>query len=346
MDLRALEDRPKLLIPWLVMDFTKNVMPSVISLVVGTYTCFATGFQKPAFWDFILAQLINHAPRIYVFLCVRSFYKDLQSTTQNAIEPKQPQQGKEMVVRRRKASLMRGYPTVFYLKCVSTFEELMQYVTDPRVPKKSKSLHSLLQSRVSRAEENDWKKMFGPSPISFSKKPIRETVMRNFKITNEYIHLPKLSQNEEYRRILSKDVVSSPSPGHNPIRNDNFDTGSTVTLESTSSTDAETQICPVLNYIATSLVDNTIETNTSLDDVSKSTTWRTGRSLTPLPVPKLQTSSVFYWEILDSARTSRSIKDVQRTDFSCQVSILSIEILNSPLDSPPNEILIFIPEST
>ncbi|KAB0793473.1 hypothetical protein PPYR_13094 [Photinus pyralis] len=352
-----LSDRPLFLVPWLVTGFFKNVVPSILSLIVAVYTCIVTDLQIWACCIFILTQMSSSAFFVYLWSSVQSLYKDQQidtSTDQMAKE-------KEVVVRRRKARLMKGYPEVFYescieeeihLKCVSTFENLMQRVREKKGPKQAKSIDSLLQSIASTVEENEWNNMFERSHRLVSNKTIKQTVMQTFGLTDEDIYIAKIHQNEEFKRILSEtgipkvssdddtflSALSNPSSSaQDTVSNDENACGSASTLESTFSNDSETQICAVVNYSTTSLADKSVETNPISDDSKLET-----RSPIPLPTPNLRTTPAFYFEVSNGASKPSVNNKVVLSDFGCQVSTLSRNILNSP----PKEFLTFFPEST
>ncbi|KRT84613.1 hypothetical protein AMK59_1835 [Oryctes borbonicus] len=64
------EEKPGLLIPWLVVGAVKCLAMGAMSFSTGLYICLTYRFSKAACWDFLMTQVIDQGPSIYMWFCV------------------------------------------------------------------------------------------------------------------------------------------------------------------------------------------------------------------------------------------------------------------------------------
>lgn len=67
---RLQEDKPNLLLPWLLVGAVKNLGMGMLATATGLYTCAVLGGFKPICLDFLLSQFINIAPSVYIWIVV------------------------------------------------------------------------------------------------------------------------------------------------------------------------------------------------------------------------------------------------------------------------------------
>ncbi|GJQ72438.1 hypothetical protein Trydic_g3514 [Trypoxylus dichotomus] len=72
------EEKAGLLIPWLVVGAVKCLAMGAMSFSTGLYICLTYRFSKAACWDFLLTQVIDQGPSIYMWFCVLSYYYDIK----------------------------------------------------------------------------------------------------------------------------------------------------------------------------------------------------------------------------------------------------------------------------
>ncbi|KAK9738461.1 hypothetical protein QE152_g9802 [Popillia japonica] len=64
------EEKSGLLIPWLVVGAIKCLAMGAMSFSTGLYICLTYRFSRAACWDFLMTQIIDQGPSIYMWFCV------------------------------------------------------------------------------------------------------------------------------------------------------------------------------------------------------------------------------------------------------------------------------------
>ncbi|KAI4455816.1 adenosine deaminase [Holotrichia oblita] len=72
------EEKSGLLIPWLVVGAIKCLAMGAMSFSTGLYICLTYRFSRAACWDFLMTQIIDQGPSIYMWFCVLSYYYDIR----------------------------------------------------------------------------------------------------------------------------------------------------------------------------------------------------------------------------------------------------------------------------
>lgn len=64
------EEKAGLLIPWLIVGAVKCLAMGAMSFSTGLYICLTYRFSKAACWDFLMTQVIDQGPSIYMWFCI------------------------------------------------------------------------------------------------------------------------------------------------------------------------------------------------------------------------------------------------------------------------------------
>ncbi|XP_050297858.1 uncharacterized protein LOC126737147 isoform X2 [Anthonomus grandis grandis] len=71
------EEKPSLMLPWLLLGIIRCLILNIITFVVGTYICHKERGFSPICFEYILSQFIEHGPSIYAWMAILNFYRDL-----------------------------------------------------------------------------------------------------------------------------------------------------------------------------------------------------------------------------------------------------------------------------
>ncbi|CAB3224152.1 unnamed protein product [Arctia plantaginis] len=102
-----LEERPALVLPWLLLAAIRKLLCELTSLAVGLGTCVLLGTAKPACIRFIVVKISSIMPAFYMWMLVYSYYHVLKvasafKTFPVLLPPDEPDEGLELAVRRRR----------------------------------------------------------------------------------------------------------------------------------------------------------------------------------------------------------------------------------------------------
>ncbi|XP_013143697.1 PREDICTED: uncharacterized protein LOC106107399 isoform X2 [Papilio polytes] len=102
-----LEERPTLVLPWLLLAAVRKLLCELMSLALGLGTCVLLGPGRPACVRFLITKIMSIAPAFYMWILVLSYYHALKMTvafkTFPAVVPSVDRDlGLELAVRRRR----------------------------------------------------------------------------------------------------------------------------------------------------------------------------------------------------------------------------------------------------
>ncbi|CAH2037578.1 unnamed protein product, partial [Iphiclides podalirius] len=108
-----LEERPTLVLPWLLLAAIRKLLCELTSLALGLGTCVLLGPGRPACARFLITKVFTIAPAFYVWLLVFSYYHTLKMTTAfktfpAVMPPADRDFGLELAVRRRRTKSLFG----------------------------------------------------------------------------------------------------------------------------------------------------------------------------------------------------------------------------------------------
>nr|XP_026495919.1 uncharacterized protein LOC113400528 [Vanessa tameamea] len=108
-----LEERPTLVLPWLLLAAIRNFLCELTSLALGLGTCVLLGPARPPCIKFLIGKLISIMPAFYMWMLIFSYYHYLKMTsafkTFPAVSPtKDYDYGLELAVRRRRTKSLQG----------------------------------------------------------------------------------------------------------------------------------------------------------------------------------------------------------------------------------------------
>ncbi|XP_050671344.1 uncharacterized protein LOC126969824 isoform X2 [Leptidea sinapis] len=109
-----LEERPTLVLPWLLLAAIRKLLCELTSLALGLGTCVLLGPARSPCVRFLIAKLLSILPGVYMWSLVYSYYHDLKMATAfktfpSALTPNNdPDYGLELAVRRRRTKSLQG----------------------------------------------------------------------------------------------------------------------------------------------------------------------------------------------------------------------------------------------
>ncbi|KAF2900667.1 hypothetical protein ILUMI_05519 [Ignelater luminosus] len=248
------EERPALLLPWLMVGAIKCLGMGLLSFCTGLFTCVSYGLYRPACVDFVLAQVIDHMPSFYMWFCVLSYYRELKlCATSLSYESSKSDFDSELTVRRRRVRSMADNVVLKHqyhhqiidedrhLISVSTIENIVQQLTTDLHRKTTRSLDSLLGVMAAEAEKEEIMNLGDDLPSEEVGLTIQEKTAKLLKLTEADIleaqqkrktmvftdsmvnidgNLDKINQGEKTAKILrTTDItVTSPARTNNILR--------------------------------------------------------------------------------------------------------------------------------
>ncbi|CAK1596079.1 unnamed protein product [Parnassius mnemosyne] len=108
-----LEERPTLVLPWLLLAAIRKFLCELTSLALGLGTCVLLGPARPPCVRFLITKIISITPALYMWLLVFSYYHALKmdsafKTFPAVVPPSDRDFGLELAVRRRRTKSLLG----------------------------------------------------------------------------------------------------------------------------------------------------------------------------------------------------------------------------------------------
>ncbi|KAK4874685.1 hypothetical protein RN001_014045 [Aquatica leii] len=283
------EERPALLLPWLMVGVIRSLLMSAVTLMVGIYACVVPRFYKSVCIEYVLTQLLDYGPSYYLWFSIFSYYQELKAVTNVEIIMKPSYNSDELALRRRKVRSMTENSELkrrialddeSNLFSVSTIQNLVQRLT-VHLPKISRSLDTLLTSMAAEAAlmgvcEDTRSEVINATVQEKAKKLLKLTDSdildaKLHKDSNEsnlfsesMLLICNIDEKNAKLQALSKELTSDSlktTQSERRIANPNH---KLVVSSDILSNVSEIEIRPVLNYSTTSL--NTVKDVLSISD--------------------------------------------------------------------------------
>ncbi|XP_050346425.1 uncharacterized protein LOC126770863 [Nymphalis io] len=108
-----LEERPTLVLPWLLLAAIRNFLCELTSLALGLGTCVLLGPARPPCIKFLIRKLASIMPAFYMWMLILSYYHYLKmasafKTFPAVLPTKDYDYGLELAVRRRRTKSLQG----------------------------------------------------------------------------------------------------------------------------------------------------------------------------------------------------------------------------------------------
>ncbi|XP_060523194.1 uncharacterized protein LOC132700090 [Cylas formicarius] len=71
------EEKPNLMLPWLFLGILRCLLLNFIAFLAGSFVCHKERGLQPVCLDFLLAQVVDHAPSVYAWFSMLSYYREL-----------------------------------------------------------------------------------------------------------------------------------------------------------------------------------------------------------------------------------------------------------------------------
>ncbi|KPJ08148.1 hypothetical protein RR48_12887 [Papilio machaon] len=128
-----LEERPTLVLPWLLLAAVRKLLCELTSLALGLGTCVLLGPGRPACVRFLITKIMSIAPAFYMWILVLSYYHALKMTvafkTFPAVVPSVDRDlGLELAVRRRRTKSLFGEDQLRRKIIAGLYEETPQII--------------------------------------------------------------------------------------------------------------------------------------------------------------------------------------------------------------------------
>ncbi|KAJ8982547.1 hypothetical protein NQ317_005549 [Molorchus minor] len=199
------EERPSLMVPWLMVGSVRYVALNVVTLVTGSYICISQKGHHPICFDFFLSQIIDHGPSFYAWLTIWSYYKDLQGQCEEKQKRKSVQL--EIATRRRRAKLMNSSQYEERLEDGNVLEDLIS--------------QSTLSTLIHKLESDSWSSSLSRSLDSLLKlqstKDVTEEIMfsdsmvddmQSTSINQRVMKILDINEDELRKILLGRDSAS------------------------------------------------------------------------------------------------------------------------------------------
>ncbi|XP_072932025.1 uncharacterized protein [Epargyreus clarus] len=108
-----LEERPTLVLPWLLLAAIRKLLCELMSLALGLGTCVLLGPARPPCIKFLIVKIASITPAFYMWMLVFSYYHALKLTAAfktfpAVLPPNDHDYGLELAVRRRRTKSLQG----------------------------------------------------------------------------------------------------------------------------------------------------------------------------------------------------------------------------------------------
>ncbi|XP_045771597.1 uncharacterized protein LOC123871722 isoform X2 [Maniola jurtina] len=107
------EERPTLVLPWLLLAAIRNLLCELTSLAIGLGTCVLLGPARPPCIRFVIIKLASIVPAFYMWMLIFGYYHNLKmasvfKTFPTVLPSKDLDCGLELAVRRRRTKSLQG----------------------------------------------------------------------------------------------------------------------------------------------------------------------------------------------------------------------------------------------
>ncbi|KAI8435941.1 hypothetical protein MSG28_004109 [Choristoneura fumiferana] len=107
------EERPTLVLPWLLLAAIRKLLCELLSLALGLATCLLVGPARPPCIKFVVIKIISIMPAFYMWMLVLSYYHALKvaaafKTFRAAVPSNDLDYGLELAIRRRRTKSLFG----------------------------------------------------------------------------------------------------------------------------------------------------------------------------------------------------------------------------------------------
>ncbi|CAH0397909.1 unnamed protein product [Chilo suppressalis] len=108
-----LEERPTLVLPWLLLAAIRKLLCELTSLALGLGTCVLLGAARPPCIKFVVIKVISIMPSFYTWMLIYSYYHALKVTSvfknfPAVLPTSEHDYGLELALRRRRAKSLLG----------------------------------------------------------------------------------------------------------------------------------------------------------------------------------------------------------------------------------------------
>ncbi|XP_063533936.1 uncharacterized protein LOC134744161 isoform X1 [Cydia strobilella] len=108
-----LEERPTLVLPWLLMAAIRKLLCELLSLALGLGTCVLVGAARPPCIKFVIVKIASIMPSVYMWMLVLNYYKTLKMASvfqkfPKAVPANDLDYGLELAIRRRRTKSLLG----------------------------------------------------------------------------------------------------------------------------------------------------------------------------------------------------------------------------------------------
>ncbi|XP_063381125.1 uncharacterized protein LOC134667630 isoform X1 [Cydia fagiglandana] len=108
-----LEERPTLVLPWLLMAAIRKLLCELLSLALGLGTCVLVGAARPPCVKFVIVKIASIMPSVYMWMLVLNYYKTLKVASvfqkfPKAVPANDFDYGLELAIRRRRTKSLLG----------------------------------------------------------------------------------------------------------------------------------------------------------------------------------------------------------------------------------------------
>ncbi|XP_063824918.1 uncharacterized protein LOC135074529 isoform X2 [Ostrinia nubilalis] len=159
-----LEERPTLVLPWLLLAAIRKLLCELTSLALGLGTCVLLGAARPPCIKFVVIKVISIMPSFYMWMLVYGYYHVLKvasvfKTFPVVLPPSEHDYGLELAVRRRRTKSLLGEEQLRRRLLCNVYNErhsLNPDVLRPRPDYSSRMSHATDTSAEDNTkEEND-----------------------------------------------------------------------------------------------------------------------------------------------------------------------------------------------
>ncbi|XP_063618520.1 uncharacterized protein LOC134791429 isoform X2 [Cydia splendana] len=107
------EERPTLVLPWLLMAAIRKLLCELLSLALGLGTCVLVGAARPPCVKFVIVKIASIMPSVYMWMLVLNYYKTLKVASvfqkfPKAVPANDFDYGLELAIRRRRTKSLLG----------------------------------------------------------------------------------------------------------------------------------------------------------------------------------------------------------------------------------------------
>ncbi|XP_034831001.1 uncharacterized protein [Maniola hyperantus] len=143
-----LEERPTLVLPWLLLAAIRNLLCELTSLAIGLGTCVLLGPARPPCIRFVIIKLASIMPAFYMWMLIFGYYHNLKmalafKTFPAVLPTKDLDYGLELAVRRRRTKSLQDEDQLRKKLTASLYTEQTSLTNKMATP----ALTSILESK-------------------------------------------------------------------------------------------------------------------------------------------------------------------------------------------------------